>query len=183
MVKDLLIFWVLNGLIGILVFVMLCILTIIFYKWLFKQEVMTMSKEYETIDIVKLRDLLETTRNIGRLLTEEEFNEIMTVYKKVIDRLCDEQERLLIEEGNNLYVICNYFINSNYFNINILIYILQGVVMTMSKDYETIDTVKQRDLLEITRNIGRLLTEEEFNEIMMIYKKVIDRLCDEQEVK
>ena len=47
--------------------------------------------------------------------------------------------------------------------------------MTMSKEYETIDTVKQRDLLEITRNIGRLLTEEEFNEIMMIYKKVIDR--------
>ena len=46
--------------------------------------------ENETIDIVKLRDLLETTRNIGRLLTEEEFNEIMTVYKKVIDRLCDE---------------------------------------------------------------------------------------------
>ena len=49
----------------------------------------------------------------------------------------------------------------------------------MSKDYETIDTVKQRDLLEITRNIGRLLTEEEFNEIMMIYKKAIDRLCGE----
>ena len=51
---------------------------------------MTMSKEYETIDIVKLRNLLETTRNIGRLLTVKEFNEIMTVYKKVIDRLCDE---------------------------------------------------------------------------------------------
>ena len=51
---------------------------------------MTMSKEYETIDIVKLRDLLETTRNIVRLLTEEEFNEIMIVYKKVIDRLCNE---------------------------------------------------------------------------------------------
>ena len=49
----------------------------------------------------------------------------------------------------------------------------------MSKEYETIDTVKQRDLLEITRNIGRLLTEEEFNEILMIYKKVIDRLCNE----
>ena len=45
----------------------------------------------------------------------------------------------------------------------------------MSKDYETIDTVKQRDLLEITRNIGRLLTEEELNEIMVIYKKVIDK--------
>ena len=49
----------------------------------------------------------------------------------------------------------------------------------MSKEYETIDTVKQRDLLETTRNIVRLLTEEEFNEILMIYKKVIDRLCNE----
>ena len=48
-------------------------------------------------------------------------------------------------------------------------------MIILSKEYETIDTVKQRDLLEITRNIGRLLTEEEFNEIMMIYKKVIDR--------
>ena len=48
-------------------------------------------------------------------------------------------------------------------------------------NYETIDTVKQRDLLETTRNLGRLLTEEEFKEIMMIYKKVIDRLCNEIE--
>ena len=47
--------------------------------------------------------------------------------------------------------------------------------MTMSKEYETIDTVKQRDLLETTRNLGRLLTEEEFIEIMMVYNKVIDR--------
>ena len=46
-------------------------------------------------------------------------------------------------------------------------------------NYETIDIVKQRDLLETTRNLGRLLTEEEFNELMMIYKKVIDRLCNE----
>ena len=45
----------------------------------------------------------------------------------------------------------------------------------ISVNYETIDTVKQRDLIEITRNLGRLLTEEEFNEIMMVYKKVIDR--------
>ena len=52
---------------------------------------MTMSKEYETIDIVKLRDLLETTRNIGSLLTEEEFNEIMMIYKKVIDRYWIEE--------------------------------------------------------------------------------------------
>ena len=45
---------------------------------------------YETIDIVKLRFLLETTRNLGRLLTEEEFNELMMIYKKVIDRLYNE---------------------------------------------------------------------------------------------
>ena len=49
----------------------------------------------------------------------------------------------------------------------------------MSKDYETIDIVKQRVLIETTRDLGRLITEEEFKEIMMIYKKVIDRLCDE----
>ena len=53
--------------------------------------------------------------------------------------------------------------------------------MNMSKEYETIDTVKQRDLLETTRNLGRLLTEEDFNEIMMIYKKVIDRHWNEIE--
>ena len=47
---------------------------------------------YETIDIVKQRDLLETTRNIGRLLTEEEFKEIMIIYKKAIDRLWNEIE-------------------------------------------------------------------------------------------
>ena len=46
--------------------------------------------ENETIDIVKLRDLLETTRNLGRYLTEEEFNEIMIVFKKVIDRHWNE---------------------------------------------------------------------------------------------
>ena len=49
-------------------------------------------KEENTIDIEKLRDLLDTTRNIGRFLTEEEFNEIMLIYKKVIDRLWVELE-------------------------------------------------------------------------------------------
>lgn len=48
---------------------------------------------YKTIDIVKQRDLLETTRNLGRLLTEEEFDEIMMVYKKVTDRLLAEVEK------------------------------------------------------------------------------------------
>ena len=49
-----------------------------------------MSKEYETIDIAELRELLEITRDLGRLLTVKEFNEIMMVYKKVIDRHCDD---------------------------------------------------------------------------------------------
>ena len=48
--------------------------------------------------------------------------------------------------------------------------------MSKEMEYETIDVVKQRDLLETTINIVRVLTEEEFNEILMIYKKVIDRL-------
>ena len=51
--------------------------------------------------------------------------------------------------------------------------------MSKEMEYETIDTVKQRDLLETTRNLGRLLTEEEFKEIMIVYKKVIDRLCND----
>ena len=49
----------------------------------------------------------------------------------------------------------------------------------MSKEYETIDTLKQRDLLETTRNLGRFLTKEELNAIMIVYKRVIDRLWNE----
>ena len=48
-------------------------------------------------------------------------------------------------------------------------------------NYKTIDIGEQRVLLEITRDLGRLLTEEEFDEIMMVYKKVIDRLWNELE--
>ena len=48
-------------------------------------------------------------------------------------------------------------------------------------NYETIAIVKQRELIEITRDLGRLLTEEEFEEIMMVYKKVIDRQWNELE--
>lgn len=48
-------------------------------------------------------------------------------------------------------------------------------------NYKTIDIVEQRGLLEITRSLGRLLTEEEFDEIMMVYKKVTDRLLAEVE--
>ena len=48
-------------------------------------------------------------------------------------------------------------------------------------NHKTISVVKQRGLLEITRDLGRLLTKEEFNEIMMIYKRVTDRLLTEAE--
>ena len=48
-------------------------------------------------------------------------------------------------------------------------------------NYKTIDIGEQRGLLEITRDLGRLLTEEEFDEIMMVYKKVTDRLLAEVE--
>ena len=51
--------------------------------------------------------------------------------------------------------------------------------MSKEMEYETIDTVKQRDLLETTRNLGRFLTNEEYIEIMMIYKTVIDRQWNE----
>ena len=50
-------------------------------------------------------------------------------------------------------------------------------------NYKTIDIVEQRGLLEITRDLGRLLTEEEFDEIMMVYKKVTDRLLAEAEIE
>ena len=48
-------------------------------------------------------------------------------------------------------------------------------------NHKTIGVVEQRGLLEITRDLGRLLTEEEFDEIMMVYKKVTDRLLAEVE--
>ena len=51
--------------------------------------------------------------------------------------------------------------------------------MTMSKEYETIDTVKQRDLIKITRLIARFLTDEEFNAIIMFYKNVLNRVKNE----
>ena len=41
--------------------------------------------------------------------------------------------------------------------------------------------MEQRELIEITRDLGRLLTEKEFEEIMMVYKKVIDRQWNELE--
>lgn len=48
-------------------------------------------------------------------------------------------------------------------------------------DYETIGVAEQRHLIEMSRNLGRVMTKEEFNDIMLVYKGVIDRLVKEAE--
>ena len=48
-------------------------------------------------------------------------------------------------------------------------------------NYETISIVKRGKLIEYTWELASLLTKEEFDEIMMVYKKVIDRLWNELE--
>ena len=46
-------------------------------------------------------------------------------------------------------------------------------------NYETIGVIEQRNLIEATRNISKALTSEEYFSIMLVYKKVIDRLVSE----
>lgn len=48
-------------------------------------------------------------------------------------------------------------------------------------NYETIGVIEQRNLIEATRNISKALTSEEYFSIMLVYKKVIDRLVSEAE--
>lgn len=48
-------------------------------------------------------------------------------------------------------------------------------------NYETIGVVEQRNLIEAARDLGRAMTEEEYVSIMLVYKKVIDRLTIEAE--
>lgn len=48
-------------------------------------------------------------------------------------------------------------------------------------NYETIGVMEQRNLIEAARNLGRAMTEEEYISIMLVYKKVIDRLTIEAE--
>lgn len=48
-------------------------------------------------------------------------------------------------------------------------------------NYETIGVMEQRNLIEATRNLSRALTSEEYFSIMLVYKKVIDRLVSEAE--
>ena len=48
-------------------------------------------------------------------------------------------------------------------------------------NYETIVVVEQRNLIVAARDLGRAMTEEEYISIMLVYKKVIDRLTIEAE--
>lgn len=48
-------------------------------------------------------------------------------------------------------------------------------------NYETIGVVEQRILIEVTRNLSKALTSDEYASIMYVYKKVIDRLVSEAE--
>ncbi len=42
----------------------------------------------------------------------------------------------------------------------------------------TIGVKEQRDLIDFSRNLGRALNKEEYKQIVMVFKGVIDRLCE-----
>lgn len=46
-------------------------------------------------------------------------------------------------------------------------------------EYETLGVMEQRNLIEMSRELGRAMTKEEYNSIMFVYNKVLDRLVDE----
>lgn len=48
-------------------------------------------------------------------------------------------------------------------------------------NYETIGVTEQRNLIEATRNLCRALTKEEYNSIMFVYKRAVDRIVNEAE--
>lgn len=48
-------------------------------------------------------------------------------------------------------------------------------------NYETIGVIEQRNLIELATTLSRAMTKEEYNSIMLVYKKVIDRLTIEAE--
>lgn len=48
-------------------------------------------------------------------------------------------------------------------------------------NYETIGVLEQRNLIEMATTLGRAMTKEEYFSIILVYKKVIDRLVSEAE--
>lgn len=49
--------------------------------------------EYKKIGVMEQRNLIEMSRDLGRAMTKEEYNSIMSIYKSVIDRLVGEAEK------------------------------------------------------------------------------------------
>ena len=48
---------------------------------------------YETIGVMQQRNLIESTKNLCRVLTKEEYILIMSVYKIALDRVVNEAEK------------------------------------------------------------------------------------------
>lgn len=48
-------------------------------------------------------------------------------------------------------------------------------------NYETIGVSQQRNLIELATTLSRAMTIEEYNSIIFVYKKVIDRITMEAE--
>jgi hypothetical protein len=44
----------------------------------------------ETITVVQARNLIETTKDIARFLTEDDYNKVMSVYENACDRFLAE---------------------------------------------------------------------------------------------
>ena len=51
-----------------------------------------------------------------------------------------------------------------------------GIKMNFIEIDDGIDVVEMRELLEMTREMVRCINREEFNEILKIYNKAIERL-------
>ena len=52
----------------------------------------------------------------------------------------------------------------------------EGIKMDFIEIDDGIDVIEMRELLEMTREMVRCINREEFNEILMIYNKAIERL-------
>ncbi|MEG2289071.1 MAG: hypothetical protein RSA29_04515 [Clostridium sp.] len=48
-------------------------------------------------------------------------------------------------------------------------------------EYETIGVMEQRNLIEMAQTLGRAMSREDYNSVMLAYKNVIDRLVNEAE--
>ena len=54
--------------------------------------------------------------------------------------------------------------------------VLKWILQNFEEIDDSLDVVEMRELLEITREMVRCINREEFNEILKIYNKAIERL-------